>query len=92
MDPETVRWAAEGLEITGSDVPVPFAEAVETGKLGRHGGEREGAGRPKKGEGAKPKEEKQDRFPTLNRRGRDYDLARLDRDNPELAARVRLTM
>ena len=32
LDPEAVRWAVEGLEITGSDVPVPFADAIGAGK------------------------------------------------------------
>ena len=40
-------WAVEGLSITGAEVPVPFAEAVQ---LGKRGGARPGAGRPKKGE------------------------------------------
>jgi hypothetical protein len=46
--------------------------------LGLHGGDR-------KSEKAKD----QDRNPTLIGRGRDYDIARLERDRPDLAARVR---
>ena len=46
--------------------------------LGLHGGDR-------KNEKAK----NQDRNPTLIGRGRDYDIARLERDRPDLAARVR---
>lgn len=79
LDPETVRWAVEGLSIMGAEVPVTFADAVETGRLGTHGGDRRS-------------DKVRDQGSIGNLKGGNntaYTLARLDRDRPELAAEVR---
>jgi hypothetical protein len=80
-----VELALRGLELTDPDEAVGIDQAAV---LGRHGGAREGAGRPKAGETREPKAGNQGDNITLNNRGtsRDYLLARLDRDHPELAA------
>jgi hypothetical protein len=75
LDPEAVSWAIRGLELTGSQVPVPFSEAVV---LGKRGGDRRSAAVKDQGSDT-----------TLIGRGRAYILARLDRDRPDLATRVR---
>jgi len=60
----------------GAEVPVPFAEAV---KLGKHGGDRRSEKAKEQGDNV-----------TLDRgNSASYTLARLDRDRPELAERVR---
>jgi hypothetical protein len=75
LEPEEINIAVAWLKLNPSDGPLPLDHAV---KLGRHGGNR-------KSEEAK---KYQDRNPILKRRGRDYDLARLRRDRPDLAERV----
>jgi hypothetical protein len=64
-------------------VSTPMANVLDQPRLGRHGGDR----RSEKAR-ADQGSDKSD-VPTLIGRGRDYDLARLDRDRPDLAARVR---
>jgi hypothetical protein len=39
LQPEMVEWALEGLQATRPDVAVKFADAVETGKLAKRGGQ-----------------------------------------------------
>ena len=64
-----------------AEAPVPFAEAVQ---LGKRGGVRPGAGRPKKGEqrevGNQPCDAR------LKYGTAPYFLARIHRDHPEIAA------
>jgi hypothetical protein len=90
LDPEQVRWAIDGLHRMKPDEEIPYERAIE---LGKQGGARPGAGRPKKGGRLEPKEENQGDNITLNsKRGtsRAYILARLDRDgHAGLAAKVR---
>lgn len=76
LEPEAVRWAIEGLKILDDEEPVELEHAVETGKLGQHGGDRRSA-------------DQGDNI-TLKERGTsaDYTLARLKRDRPDLAERV----
>jgi hypothetical protein len=77
LDPEAVRWAVEGLEITGSEVPVPFAQAV---RLGKHGGDRKSKA---------AKDQDQVDIVNLKHEGGNsaaYLAARLERDEPEIKA------
>jgi hypothetical protein len=71
--PEDVDWAVVGLQRWKPDEPIPLADAVHLGKRGR----------PRKGE-----ERKGTEIP-LRGGNPTYIIARLDRDRPELAARVR---
>jgi hypothetical protein len=64
-------------------VSTPMASDLDQIKLGRHGGDR----RSEKAKADQGSDKKT--VPTLIGRGRNYDLARLDRDRPDLAARVR---
>lgn len=77
LDPDLVAWALEGLRKADPAGAVPFDEAVV---LGRRGGDR-------RSEAAK---EYQGNNVTLKERGNatDYTVARLRRDQPELAERV----
>jgi Arc/MetJ-type ribon-helix-helix transcriptional regulator len=90
LDPEQVRWAIDGLRRMKPDDPIPYARAME---LGKHGGPREGAGRPKKGEEQETKNQVANRHSKtseLSSTSRVRILARLDRDgHAELAAKVR---
>lgn len=75
LDPAEVRMAVDWLKIRDPEHPISLSTAL---KLGKHG-------RPRKGE-----ERKGDNI-TLVQRGTHsaYTLARLERDRPELAQRVR---
>jgi len=75
LDPALVDWAIKGLKQLRPDEAIPFVKAVELGRWGY------GPGRGhKRGNNI-----------TSFRRGTDpaYFLARLDRDHPDLAVRVR---
>ena len=97
IDPELVGWAVEGLKSLSPDEPVTLERAVA---LGRHGGKREGAGRPPASKEQQP--QPADHNPEVNQVGdhqvdyvssggttKRYIVARLDRDHPELAEKVR---
>jgi hypothetical protein len=73
LDPEAVAWACRGIEIAGQEAPIEFREAVA---LGKHG-------RPRKGE-------EKGAAGTLSRGTNNvsYLTARLQRDAPEIAARL----
>lgn len=72
LDPELVEWAIEGLSKTDPNAAVSLDRAVV---LGKHGGKRVRGG--------------QGNNITLDRgTNPDYTLARLRRDNPELAEQV----
>jgi hypothetical protein len=75
LDPEAVECALSALESIKPDWAIPFREAVNLGKNGQYG-----KGRPKPDSFANSK---------ANGTTIDYTLARLDRDQPELAAQVR---
>jgi hypothetical protein len=76
LDPPMVEWALQGLQRLKPDEPIPFQRAVELGRRGR----------PTKEEQRAHKD-----YPIIFKQGTSstYLLARLDRDYPELAARVR---
>ena len=77
LDPDTVTWAERGLEIVGISKPVAMATAVDEGrKLASHGGDRTKQG---------------NNVTLLEVRGNsnEYTIARLDRDAPALAAKIR---
>lgn len=73
LDPSLVEWALEGLKRTDPEAAVTFDQAVVLGRHGQHG-----RGRPKD----------RDSNTTSIGRGSEYTLARLRRDNPELAELV----
>lgn len=83
LDPEAVRWAVEGLSLSGAEVPVPFADAVQLGKRGA----------PKGNQNAKKdRDENKGSGATFVQggigRGSAYLAARLRRDSPEIFARL----
>lgn len=80
MDPELIGWAVEGLRALNPGAPIPFDRAVEAGRvLGAHGGDRRSE-RAREDQGC---DHKLERYGTA-----DHWLARLRRDDPELAVRV----
>jgi hypothetical protein len=83
LDPEMVEWALEGLHRMRPEQAVSLDEMVV---LGRRQGRPDDAPRDEKGRFL-PSETKPDNisFGTSTR----YTLARLDRDRPDLAAKVR---
>jgi len=78
LDPETVGWALTGLRQMRPHEPIGFDEAVV---LGKHGGDRRSAAVRDQGGNATLKAKEKNTVKHL--------LARLDRDRPDLAARVR---
>jgi hypothetical protein len=76
LDPAMVEWALQGLKRLKPDEAIPFQRAIE---LGKHGGDRKSEKARNQGSNV-----------TLMRgNGAAYLLAKLDRDRPDLAARVR---
>jgi hypothetical protein len=71
LDPAEIRLAVDWLKINRPDEAIPKDVVV---KLAKHGGDRR----------SEQARENQGSNPTLKKRGRDYDLARLQRDRPEL--------
>lgn len=82
IDPDLVGWAVKGLRSLKPDEPVTLDAAV---RLGKHG--RQGAPRDEKGHFVADRS----KGSNYNLRGTtaEYTLARLDRDRPDIAARVR---
>jgi hypothetical protein len=78
LDPAMVQWAVEGLKHLKPTEPIPFNKAVA---LGQHGGDH----------GNQYTKAKRQDDPVILAKGNSaaYLLARLDRDRPDLAARVR---
>jgi hypothetical protein len=89
LEPETVDLAVAFLHAMDIDLPVEFEKAVEGGRnLAGHGkdanAERDGSGR------FKPEiASATSGYSGGIGRGREYTIARLYRDNPDLAAKVR---
>ena len=76
LDPVMVHWAITGLRSLKPNEPIRLSVAVQEGKL------RAGPGRP-------PKDNDGDYRHLRERRGTvEYTLARLRRDDPDMAARV----
>ncbi len=91
LEPQIARWAVDGLRALGIEVPTSLEDASATGRnLATHGGARDGAGRPAADAEAKPRGNQVSNS-NLIKGGTNtaYTLARLDRDAPELAAKVR---
>jgi hypothetical protein len=80
IDPQLVDWAIEGLHTLDPNEPQPFAKAVEAGKLMT----RSEAGKL----GGRGKKASRDRGMVSKSDTAEYVLARLRRDDPELAERV----
>ena len=77
LDPQIVEWALAGLRTVGVDAPRTLKATAEAGrKLQTHGGDR-----TKQGDNVT--------LPLVRGNSIEYTIARLDRDAPELAARVR---
>lgn len=75
LAPTEIGAAVQWLRTNPAYCDRPLDEVL---KLARHGGDR------------RSKQAKdQDRIPILKTRGKDYDVARLNRDHPDLASRVR---
>ena len=71
-----VKWALDGLEVMNPGKAAPFKKAIS---LGKQGGDRKSeAFRENQGSNTTLKTD----------RGADYTIARLKRDDPELAKRV----
>ncbi len=76
LDPQIAKWAVAGLKSIGTDRPVSEAAAVERGKLAAHG-----VNQHSKSGGVN--------HTSIRGTGnRDYTLARLNRDRPDLLAKV----
>lgn len=77
LEPQMVHWAIDGLKSLKPDEPISFKAAIE---LGQWGGDRKSE-----------KARNQGSNTTLVNvgRGLNYTLARLDRDHPELARKVK---
>lgn len=90
LEPEEIHLAVKWLELNPPANPIELRVAIEEGaKLGTHGGDRPGSGRPKKGEVKEPQERNQACNARLKYGTVPHTLARLDRDKPELAEKVR---
>ncbi|MDO9712374.1 hypothetical protein [Paracraurococcus lichenis] len=80
VDPAMVDWALAGLKMCGADQPIPMADAVKLGKRG---------GQPGNDNAAKVRKDRPDgqRAPAYGTSAA-YLKARIERDAPEIAARI----
>ena len=91
LDPAEIDMAVDWLKLRKPNEPVALDQAIE---MGKHGGAREGAGRPKAGEAKEPKAENQVAISHLktsafSSTSRVRILARLDRDGHAAPSRGR---
>lgn len=92
LDPQMVDWAIEGLKSLGISMPVPMPAAVKIGKLGAPiGNQNARASFEINTQNNCDNITVDSGVESRTKRGTssDYTLARLDRDKPELADRVR---
>lgn len=82
LDPELVQWALRGLEKTRPDEAVALADAVVLGKHGAPPGNKNAAKQKEQNKGGRSTFE-------FGKNTKVHWIARLDRDRPDLAARVR---